>query len=99
MEAEHAQEYFVLPLWSSYTSTVKSSEVKNGDEKPNGDTSSKTNKEIVDREDQVFLEELERIKRQEKEADDASRFSWVFFLRTKDETSGILKDFIRQIEN
>ncbi|GJZ61040.1 hypothetical protein Tco_0617177 [Tanacetum coccineum] len=27
------------------------------------------------------------------------RFSWVFFLRTKDETGGILKDFIRQIEN
>ncbi|GJT38947.1 ribonuclease H-like domain-containing protein [Tanacetum coccineum] len=27
------------------------------------------------------------------------RFSWVFFLRTKDETSGILKEFIRQIEN
>ncbi|GJW16837.1 putative ribonuclease H-like domain-containing protein [Tanacetum coccineum] len=26
-------------------------------------------------------------------------FSWVFFLRTKDETSRILKDFIRQIEN
>nr|GFA46273.1 hypothetical protein [Tanacetum cinerariifolium]GFC05052.1 hypothetical protein [Tanacetum cinerariifolium] len=26
-------------------------------------------------------------------------FSWVFFLRTKDETSGILKDFIRQIKN
>ncbi|GJR15962.1 putative RNA-directed DNA polymerase [Tanacetum coccineum] len=31
--------------------------------------------------------------------DDFSRFSWVFFLRTKDETSGILKDFIRQIKN
>ncbi|GJR99431.1 putative ribonuclease H-like domain-containing protein [Tanacetum coccineum] len=29
--------------------------------------------------------------------DDFSRFSWVFFLRTKDETSGILKEFIRQI--
>ncbi|GJR11922.1 putative reverse transcriptase domain-containing protein [Tanacetum coccineum] len=29
----------------------------------------------------------------------SSRFSWVFFLRTKDETSGILKDFIRQIKN
>ncbi|GJX83291.1 putative ribonuclease H-like domain-containing protein [Tanacetum coccineum] len=27
------------------------------------------------------------------------RFSWAFFLRTKDETSAILKDFIRQIEN
>ncbi|GJS24122.1 putative ribonuclease H-like domain-containing protein [Tanacetum coccineum] len=26
-------------------------------------------------------------------------FSWTFFLRTKDETSAILKDFIRQIEN
>ncbi|GKB44486.1 putative ribonuclease H-like domain-containing protein, partial [Tanacetum coccineum] len=31
--------------------------------------------------------------------DDFSRFSWVFFLRTKDETIRILKDFIRQIEN
>ncbi|GJZ10136.1 putative ribonuclease H-like domain-containing protein [Tanacetum coccineum] len=29
--------------------------------------------------------------------DDFSRFSWTFFLRTKDETSAILKDFIRQI--
>nr|GEV31584.1 retrovirus-related Pol polyprotein from transposon TNT 1-94 [Tanacetum cinerariifolium] len=27
------------------------------------------------------------------------RFRWVFFLRIKDETSGILKDFIRQTEN
>ncbi|GJU88518.1 putative ribonuclease H-like domain-containing protein [Tanacetum coccineum] len=38
MEAEPAQEYLVLPLWSSYTSIVKSSKAKNGDEKPNGDT-------------------------------------------------------------
>ncbi|GJT97464.1 putative ribonuclease H-like domain-containing protein [Tanacetum coccineum] len=44
MEAEPAQEYFVLPLWSSYTLT----------------------------EDQAFLEELERLKRQEKEANDAT---------------------------
>ncbi|GKD44812.1 ribonuclease H-like domain-containing protein, partial [Tanacetum coccineum] len=44
MEAEPAQEYFILPLWSSYTST----------------------------EDQAFLEELERLKRQEKEANDAA---------------------------
>ncbi|GJT23068.1 putative ribonuclease H-like domain-containing protein [Tanacetum coccineum] len=27
------------------------------------------------------------------------RFSWVFFLATKDETNGILQNFIRQIEN
>ncbi|GJS14408.1 putative ribonuclease H-like domain-containing protein [Tanacetum coccineum] len=31
--------------------------------------------------------------------DDYSRFTWVFFLATKDETSGILKSFITKIEN
>ncbi|GJW03580.1 putative ribonuclease H-like domain-containing protein [Tanacetum coccineum] len=31
--------------------------------------------------------------------DDYSRFTWVFFLVTKDETSGILKSFITRIEN
>ncbi|GJX08231.1 putative ribonuclease H-like domain-containing protein [Tanacetum coccineum] len=31
--------------------------------------------------------------------DDYSRFTWVFFLATKDETSGILKSFITGIEN
>ncbi|GKA25923.1 putative ribonuclease H-like domain-containing protein, partial [Tanacetum coccineum] len=31
--------------------------------------------------------------------DDYSRFSWVFFLRSKDETSEILKNFIKEIEN
>ncbi|GJV08882.1 putative ribonuclease H-like domain-containing protein [Tanacetum coccineum] len=31
--------------------------------------------------------------------DDFSRFSWVFFLATKNETSGILKTFITEIEN
>ncbi|GKB19056.1 putative ribonuclease H-like domain-containing protein, partial [Tanacetum coccineum] len=31
--------------------------------------------------------------------DDYSRFSWVFFLATKDETSEILQNFIKDIEN
>ncbi|GJU50927.1 putative ribonuclease H-like domain-containing protein [Tanacetum coccineum] len=31
--------------------------------------------------------------------DDYSRFSWVFFLTTKDETSEILKNFIKEVEN
>nr|GEY07106.1 hypothetical protein [Tanacetum cinerariifolium] len=31
--------------------------------------------------------------------DDYSKFTWVFFLATKDETSGILKSFITGIEN
>ncbi|GJV02976.1 retrovirus-related pol polyprotein from transposon TNT 1-94 [Tanacetum coccineum] len=57
MEAEFAQYYFVLPIWSSYTSIVKSSEAKNEGEKPN-----KSNEKPVNQEDQAFLEELERLK-------------------------------------
>ncbi|GKB93973.1 hypothetical protein Tco_0980110 [Tanacetum coccineum] len=72
MEAEPAQDYFVLPIWSSYTSTVKSSEAKNGGEKPSEESGLKTNEEPVDHEDQAFLEELERLKRQEKETNDAT---------------------------
>nr|GEU43938.1 putative ribonuclease H-like domain-containing protein [Tanacetum cinerariifolium] len=72
MEAKPPQEYFVLLLWSSYTSTLKGSKAKNGSEKLNGDTGSSTNKEPVDQEDEAFLEELKRLKRQENEADDAT---------------------------
>ncbi|GKB14809.1 putative ribonuclease H-like domain-containing protein [Tanacetum coccineum] len=72
MKVEPAQEYFVLPLWSSYTSTIKSSEANNGGEKANEDIGSNTNEEPVDQAHQVFLEELEMLKRQEKEANDAA---------------------------
>ncbi|GJU52932.1 putative ribonuclease H-like domain-containing protein [Tanacetum coccineum] len=72
IEADPAQDYFVLPIYSSYTSTVKSSEAKNEGEKSNKDTGLKTNEELVDQEDQAFLEELKRLKRQEKEANDAA---------------------------
>ncbi|GJS69410.1 ribonuclease H-like domain-containing protein [Tanacetum coccineum] len=34
IEAESAQDYFVLPIWSSYTSTVKSSKANNAGEEP-----------------------------------------------------------------
>ncbi|GKC86587.1 ribonuclease H-like domain-containing protein, partial [Tanacetum coccineum] len=47
MEAESAQDYFVLPIWSSYTSTVKSSEAKNEDEKPNKNTAEALRKEFA----------------------------------------------------
>ncbi|GJZ19317.1 putative ribonuclease H-like domain-containing protein [Tanacetum coccineum] len=47
------------------------SEIKDKGENPNKDTGLRTNKEPVDQEDQAFLEELERLKRQEKEANDA----------------------------
>nr|GEU73013.1 zinc finger, CCHC-type [Tanacetum cinerariifolium] len=67
IKADNAQEYYVLPLWSSYTSTVKRTQANNRGEKLNKDTDSKTNKKSVDQEDQAFLEELKRLKRQEKE--------------------------------
>ncbi|GJX00074.1 putative ribonuclease H-like domain-containing protein [Tanacetum coccineum] len=53
-------------------SSVKSSEAKNEGERPNKSTSLKTNEETVDQEDQTFLEELERLKRQENTANDAA---------------------------
>ncbi|GJV75397.1 putative reverse transcriptase domain-containing protein [Tanacetum coccineum] len=49
------------------------SEANNRGKKPNGDIGSKTNEEPVDQAHQVFLEELERLKRQEKEANDAAK--------------------------
>ncbi|GKB65254.1 hypothetical protein Tco_0921440 [Tanacetum coccineum] len=56
MKAELAQEYFVLPLWSSCTSTVKSSEAKNGDEKLNGDTAEALRKEFVQCTEDLLLQ-------------------------------------------
>ncbi|GJZ66025.1 ribonuclease H-like domain-containing protein, partial [Tanacetum coccineum] len=81
---------FVAAIWSSYTSTVKSSEAKNGDEKPNGDTSPKINEELKDQEDQTFLEELERLKRQEMEANDAAK-------AFRKEFAQCIKDLLLQI--
>ncbi|GJR30016.1 putative ribonuclease H-like domain-containing protein [Tanacetum coccineum] len=72
IEAESAQDYFVLPIWSSYTSTVKNSKAKNAGEEPNKHPDLKTHEKPVDKEDQVFLDELERLKRQEKDANDAA---------------------------
>ncbi|GJW98595.1 putative ribonuclease H-like domain-containing protein, partial [Tanacetum coccineum] len=57
MEAKSAQDYFVLRIWSFYTSTMKSLEAKNEGDKP-----TKSNEKPVDQEDQAFLEELERLK-------------------------------------
>ncbi|GJV85563.1 hypothetical protein Tco_1525461 [Tanacetum coccineum] len=72
IEAESAQDYFVLPISSSYTSTVKSSKAKNTGEEPNKNPDLKTDEKLVDKEDQVFLDELERLKRQEQDANDAA---------------------------
>ncbi|GJY73276.1 ribonuclease H-like domain-containing protein [Tanacetum coccineum] len=71
-EAKSAQDYFVLPIWSSYSSTVKRSTAKDAGEAPNNHPDLKTDEKPVDKEDQVFLDELERLKRQEQDANDAA---------------------------
>ncbi|GJT32438.1 putative ribonuclease H-like domain-containing protein [Tanacetum coccineum] len=72
VENEPAQEYYVLPLWSSYSSTIKSLDVMDGDKKSHEDDVLKSKQKPVDMEEQAFLEELERLKSQEKEANDAA---------------------------
>ncbi|GKB62355.1 hypothetical protein Tco_0918541 [Tanacetum coccineum] len=71
-EDESAQDYFILPIWSSYSSTVKRSTVKNAGEKPTKHPDLKTVEKPIDKEDQVFLDKLERLKRQEQDANDAA---------------------------
>ncbi|GJX54677.1 putative ribonuclease H-like domain-containing protein [Tanacetum coccineum] len=56
MEAKSAQEYFVLPLWSSYTSTIKSSEANYGVEKPNGDTAETLRKKFAQGTEELLLQ-------------------------------------------
>ncbi|GJU82897.1 hypothetical protein Tco_1285262, partial [Tanacetum coccineum] len=57
-EDESAQDCFVLPIWSSYSLTIT----------PDLKTDEK--KEGPREEEQAFLDELERLKRQEKEANE-----------------------------
>ncbi|GJY20601.1 retrovirus-related pol polyprotein from transposon TNT 1-94 [Tanacetum coccineum] len=71
-EDESAQVYIVLPIWSSYSSTVKRSIEKDAGDAPNKHPDLKKNGKPVDKEDQVFLDELERLKRQEKDVNDAA---------------------------
>ncbi|GJU31790.1 putative ribonuclease H-like domain-containing protein [Tanacetum coccineum] len=59
-EDESAQDCFVLPIWSSYSSTI------------NPDLKRDAKREGPKEEEQVFLDELERLKRQEKDANKAA---------------------------
>nr|GEV18036.1 copia protein [Tanacetum cinerariifolium] len=61
-------EHFVLPIWSAYSTTVKSS----GD-KIQKTTNFNTYEKPVSQVEQIFQEELEQLKRQEKEANDLAR--------------------------
>nr|GEW64393.1 ribonuclease H-like domain, reverse transcriptase, RNA-dependent DNA polymerase [Tanacetum cinerariifolium] len=66
------QHYIVLPLWASISSTFKSSDDKAEDDKTKDDIGSKTVKEPVNKEDQAYKNELNRLMSQEKEASDAT---------------------------
>nr|GEY23790.1 hypothetical protein [Tanacetum cinerariifolium] len=66
------QQYIVLPLWSSISSTFKSSDDKAEDDKTKDDTGSKTVKEPVNQEDQAYKDELDRLISPEKEASDVT---------------------------
>nr|GEW14041.1 ribonuclease H-like domain-containing protein [Tanacetum cinerariifolium] len=66
------QHYIVLSLWSSISSTYKTSDDKPIDDKPKDDTGSKTVEESVNKEDQAYRDELDRLMSQEKEASDAA---------------------------
>ncbi|GKG02959.1 hypothetical protein Tco_0310595, partial [Tanacetum coccineum] len=70
---ESTQDYFVLPIWSSYFSTI-TPDLKT-DEKREGPRE----------EEQVFLDELEKIKRQEKEANK--------------EAETLRKEYVQETEN
>nr|GEW43822.1 hypothetical protein [Tanacetum cinerariifolium] len=66
------QHYIVLPLWSSISSTFKSSDDKAADDKPKDDTGSKTIEEPVNKEDQAYRDKLDRLISQENEASNAA---------------------------
>ncbi|GKF32023.1 hypothetical protein Tco_0101821, partial [Tanacetum coccineum] len=54
-EAESAKDFFVLPIWYSYSSTVKRSTTKDAGEAPNKHHVLKTDEKPVDKEDQDLL--------------------------------------------
>ncbi|GKD70289.1 hypothetical protein Tco_1324379, partial [Tanacetum coccineum] len=54
-EDESTQDYFVLPIWSSYTSTVKRSTEKDAGEAPTKHPDLQTDENLVDKEDQDLL--------------------------------------------
>nr|GEY59248.1 putative ribonuclease H-like domain-containing protein [Tanacetum cinerariifolium] len=66
-EIDLHEEHFVLPIWSAYSTTVKSS-----GNKTEKNTDYKTREKPVSQVKQIFLEELKKLKRQEKEANDAA---------------------------
>nr|GFA22593.1 hypothetical protein [Tanacetum cinerariifolium] len=66
-DIEPDKEHFVLPIWSAYSKIVK-----NSYDMITKKTCLKTCEKPVSQVEQVFLEELEKLKRQEKETNDSA---------------------------
>nr|GEU33375.1 ribonuclease H-like domain-containing protein [Tanacetum cinerariifolium] len=56
------QYHIMLPLWSFISSTYKSSDDKAENDKPKNDIGSKTVVELVNTEDQAYIDELDRLR-------------------------------------
>nr|GFA40557.1 hypothetical protein [Tanacetum cinerariifolium] len=67
-EIDLNEEHFVLPIWSAYSTPVKSSR-----DKIKKNTDFKTCEKPVSQVEQVFMDEHEKLKRQKKEANDAAK--------------------------
>nr|GEW90750.1 hypothetical protein [Tanacetum cinerariifolium] len=72
------QHYNVFPLWSFISFTFKSSDDKATDDKPTDDTGLKTVKEPINKEDQTYKDELDRLMSQEKDAINVASTSGTF---------------------
>nr|GEU73446.1 hypothetical protein [Tanacetum cinerariifolium] len=66
------QHHIMRPLWSSISSTYKSSDDKAEDDKRKDDTGSKTVVEPVNKDDQTYKDALDRLMSHEKEASDVA---------------------------
>ncbi|GJW80026.1 uncharacterized mitochondrial protein-like protein [Tanacetum coccineum] len=82
-EIKHVKDYILLPLWTGDPPFSQ-------DSKSSHDDGFKTSSDDGKKVDEDPRKDSEY---------DYSRFTWVFFLATKDKTSGILKSFITEIEN
>nr|GEX16460.1 putative ribonuclease H-like domain-containing protein [Tanacetum cinerariifolium] len=67
-EIDLNKEHFILPIWSAYSTTIKSLR-----DKIKKNSGFKTCEKPISQVEQVFLEELEKLKRQEKEAYNAAK--------------------------
>ncbi|GKF84490.1 hypothetical protein Tco_0249388, partial [Tanacetum coccineum] len=86
---------------TSISSDLKSSELKNGGDKPKEITGSKTNKEPIDDADKDFIDELAKFQLQEQEARDAAdlleRTLRSYFFRKQLLTLAVLPELILDI--